>query len=317
MFKFGMYKLGLFLTNLLSWPFSYRCATFISDCHYVLSFRDRWAVKNNLKVIFPDADPQDISRLTREVFRNFGRYLNEFFRMAKHINKEYVQKHIKVEHLKHILKALERGKGGIILTAHLGNWELGGVVLGILGYPVTAIALSHKERPVNELFNKQRAVQGFNVVPMNFAIRKCTELLKKNQLVAIAADRDFTQSGEEIDFLGRKTLIPKGAAMFSLRTGAAIIPTFFLRDKEEGQFVLSIEEPILPPLEVPREEEREEVLKLMKRYSKIIEDKIRTYPAQWLMFRPFWIQNSDVQPDIALPNTFLPRETVLQTRISE
>ena len=135
-------------------------------------------------------------------------------------------------------------------------------------------------------------------------------------MVAIAADRDFTQSGEEMDFLGRRTLIPKGAAIFSLRTGAAIIPTFFLRDQREGQFVLSIEEPILPHSRVAREEEKEEVFKLMKQCTKIIEEKIKSCPEQWLMFRPFWIQNPSPE-DQSSEAIYLSLEKILQTRFSE
>ena len=292
MFKFWLYKFGQFLTNQLSWRGSYKVALWISDAQCFFSFRDRRIVKENLRLILPAADPKKILRLTREVFRNFGRYLNEFSRMPQMANENYLREKVTTKNVERVGKALQRGHGGIILTAHLGNWEFGGVVLGMLGYPVTAIALPHKERPVNNLFNNQRAKMGMNVVPINFAIRRCSELLKNNQLVAIAADRDFTNNGEEIDFLGRKALIPKGAAMFSIRTKAAIIPTFFLRDQQKDKFILFIEEPIFPPQDIDSLNEKEQVLSLMRTCTKIIEDKIRKYPDQWLMFRPFWTPSS-------------------------
>ncbi|MCK5581350.1 MAG: lysophospholipid acyltransferase family protein [Candidatus Omnitrophica bacterium] len=292
MFKFYVYKLGQFIVRRLSIKAAYRFAIFFSDIHFFLSFRDRQAVKDNLQILFPSETNQKISVLTREVFRSFGKYLVEFFRMANELDAEFIEKKVRVKNIENLEKALARGKGAIILTAHIGNWELGGVILSTLGFPVVAIALPHKERPVNDLFNKQRQARGMDVVSTHHAIRRCMEILKNNGAVAIVADRDFSASGEVLEFLGKDVLMPKGAAIFSARAGAAIVPTFLVREKDDT-FSLILEEPLLPPEEISREEKIEQaaLVKIIKDYIPVIENKIRQYPSQWLMFRRFWEKN--------------------------
>lgn len=285
MFKYWIYKFGQFCVRRLSIRWAYRIACMISDLHYLFSWRDRRAVRKNLKTILGTG--QNIEPLVREVFRNFGKYLVEFFRMEWEASQEFIQQNVRLVNIERIDEALRRRKGIIILTAHIGNWELGGVVLSTLGYPSLAITLPHKERPVNDLFNAQREVRGVQVVSISQAIRKCLEHLKANKLVAVLADRDFTASGERMSFLGRMAFIPKGAAVFAARTGAAILPIFFVRG-EDNTFTLIVEEPIYAS-EVANGEDNEEVIrKVMQEYTAVIERKIHEYPTQWMMFREFW-----------------------------
>lgn len=286
MFKFFLYKIGQFFVNNFSLDLSYKLAVLLSDLQFLFSPRDRRAVCNNLRQITGRDD--GINQLAREVFRNFGKYLVEFFRTEKMVNAAYVSEKIKIDNVNHIDDVLKNGKGGIVLTAHLGNWELGGVTLSLLGYPIVAIALPHKERPVNDLFNHQRQIKGVTVIPTNVAIRRCIDTLRNNGLVALLADRDFSEHGEIMDFLGRKVMIPKGAAAFSLKMNAPIIPSFLIR-QSDNSFVLSIEEPIYPPeaANFPKATEKELLEKVMKEYLVIIERYIKQYPTQWLMFREF------------------------------
>jgi len=144
------------------------------------------------------------------------------------------------------------------------------------------------ERPVNDLFNTQRESKGVKVIPMNKAVFECMRALKNNELIAILGDRDFSETGEVMDFLGKKALIPKGAATFSVKTGAGIIPMFLLRE-DQGSFVLEVENPIFPNETLGQENDKKAVSDLMKKYVPIIERKIKKNPTQWLMFRKFWI----------------------------
>lgn len=291
MFKYFLYRFGQFILYRVPPQISFKLASFISDLQYFFSFRDRKAVKGNLQVILNSKE--NLSSLAREVFRNFGRYLVEFFLMARIADQDYLKKNVRVQNLERIERVLAEGKGGVLVTAHIGNWELGAVLMNLLGYPLLAIALPHKERPVNELFNHQREFKGITVVPANIAVRRCVEALKENKLIALVADRDFSLHGEIMDFLGRKAFIPKGPAMFSITTGAPIIPVFLIRESND-HFTLSIEEPIYSPIQREGTIEKERLLELMHRYMPVIEQKIRQYPAQWLMFRKFWVEQQEV-----------------------
>ncbi len=291
MFKFLLYKFGQFCVNRLPVGISYWIARFLSDLQYWFSPRDRKAVKNNLRLILgTKGRPEDEARITAtalKVFENFGLYLVEFFRMAHKVDEQFIRENVAINNIGVIDAMLKRGKGVVILTAHIGNWELGGVVLSKLGYPIVAIALPHKERPVNDLFNQQRETHGVTIIPMSIAVRRCIEALKENKLVALLADRDFTHHGEELDFLGRRSMIPKGAAVFAIKTGAAIVPTFLTRNND-NRFTLMMGEPILPTFVDEHVKDHAALLALMRQYSAVIERKIREFPDQWLMFREFW-----------------------------
>ncbi len=292
MFKFYLYKFGQFLVRRLSLKSAYRLAMFVSDIHFMMSFRDRAAVTGNLRAILKTEG--DVSKEAREVFRNFGKYLVEFFRIANELDENFVREKVRIINRHFLDEAASQKKGLIILTAHIGSWELGGLVMGMLGYPTFAIALPHKERPVNDLFNRQRELRGIVSVPINQAVRRCLAALRENKNIAVLADRDFTNSGEVLDFLGKKMLIPKGAALFALKTGAVILPTFFLRDSEDGKFILHFEAPILTPNTISGQIESKDLIPLITKYKEVIEEKIHQYPTQWLLFREFWNQKLKV-----------------------
>jgi len=210
-------------------------------------------------------------------------------------DKKFIEKNVTIKNIDRIKDILEFGKGGIVITAHIGNWEYGGVLLGQLGYPLMAIALPHKERPVNDLFNHQREVNGMSVVSTQNAYRTCIERLQNNGLVAIAADRDFSLNGEVLNFLGKKMLFPKGPALLSIKTGAPIIPVFLLRNDDQS-FTLTIEDPIFPVGTIYGNVDDMRVIQIMKQYVYLIEKIITKYPSQWMMFREFWI-DSKTNPD--------------------
>jgi KDO2-lipid IV(A) lauroyltransferase len=290
MLQFLFYKIAQIVIHCVSRRQAYVFSRFLSDLHFEFSRKDRLAVIHNLEQITGHGD--DVLQKARQVFRNFGRYLVDFFLMHK-VDERFVRERVVVTRRDLLSQALAKGRGGIILTAHIGNWEMGAAVISKLGYRMTVIALPHKDRVVNDLFNRQRQKHGVQVVPTNFAIRRCVEALRKNELIALLGDRDFGTFGEPMMFLGRKTLIPKGAAFFSLKTGAPIIPSFLL-PLQDGRYELIFSEPFFPPVGTARDNGA--ALELTERYAAVIEEQIRKDPAQWLMFREFGVEYEHLYP---------------------
>lgn len=285
MIKYYFYKIGQALAGIFSLKIAYRIAVFLSDFKYMVSPRDRRAAQENFRIICGEG--VDVRPIAKKMFRNFGKYLVEFFCMPK-FNEEFIRQYVDVENQHRLDDALKRGKGVIIMTAHIGNWELGGLALGRLGYPLTAIALPHREKSVNELFNKQRAAGGVTVVPVNMAIRRCIRILKENGIIALLADRDFSATGKPVSFFGRETMMPYGPAMFAYRTGATVLP-MFLRRKDNEHFRIVIEEPLelLEKGQGVREEDF--LVQFMRQQAAVLEKAIQEDPTQWMMFRRFWI----------------------------
>ncbi len=186
---------------------------------------------------------------------------------------------------------MARGKGVIVLTAHLGNWELGGVVIALSGYPLWVVALPHKNKLVDEFFTNQRKEKGIHVMYLGKAVRKCLSLLGDNKMVALVGDKDFSESRIEVDFFGKRSYLPPGPAAFAMKTGAAIVPGFLVRN-EDDSFTLRILKPIEPNLSAlpPESDDKNERLsEIISSYKSIIEEYIKKFPDQWYMFRRFWI----------------------------
>lgn len=255
---------------------------FLCDLHFCFSKRDCRAVEHNLKIILntDHVPPQDV----RAVFRYFGEYLFEFFTMTQRLTPAFIQEHVHIKNIEYLNEVLKKGKGGIVVSAHLGNWEMGGAVLPMIGFPLSVVALAHQDSRVNVLFNTQREAFGAMVIQTDVAVRRVVEHLQRNRLIAILADRDFGQRGVVMDFFGRKAVIPKGAAFFSLKMGAPIIPMFFIR-RGQDHFEINIYPPIDPP-HLPMGKITDDIMiPYIQKYLKAIETEIKKNPSQWLIFK--------------------------------
>ncbi|MDD5355811.1 MAG: lysophospholipid acyltransferase family protein [Candidatus Omnitrophica bacterium] len=279
MLNYLLYKFGEFLACIFPWGFAYKVGIFLANLQFLISRKDREAVINNLRVILPNEKEDVITEKAREVFVNFGLYLVEFFRFSK-IDRAYVNKNFIISGKENIDSALKKGKGLIVLAAHIGNWELGGMALSLLGYPLMVIALDHKDPRINNFFKMRRQSKGIEVVSLGSSIKQCYRGLSNNKVVALLGDREFGKSGYSLDFLGKKKIIPRGAAVLALRTGAPLVPVFVTR-----QDLNQIKIECLPALDIP---DKSSELDVIKKYAKIIEEYIYKYPSQWLMFREFW-----------------------------
>ncbi len=283
MISYLLYKIAKFLAIILPRKIGYILASFIAKSRFYLSKEDREAVLYNIRRVMSQASDKEIRRVSKKVFENFGKYLVDFLRFSK-INEDFINRYVKIENIDFLKEALHKFKGVIALTAHLGNWELGGAIVAKLGYPLYAVALTHNYPKVNDFFNKQRALCGVRVIPVGLALKKCFKLLKRKNIVALLGDRDFRGSGLTLDFCGRKANIPRGTAIFSLRTGAPIVPAFLIR-KPQDKFSLIFEKPIYPFDEGTRFKKEED---LIGEYLRVFEKYVKRYPSQWYMFQPFF-----------------------------
>ena len=284
MVNYILYSIGEFLVLFLPVCIGYALAWILSSCQYVFSRVDRAVVKGNLQAIFPNIEKKRLKKYTKGVFISFGLYLADFFRTQK-IGLAYIKKYVRLEGQEHIDQALAQGKGLILVSAHIGNWEMGAICLGLLGYPVNAVALTHKHKRVDDFFNRQRESKGVRVIPVQGAVRGCLEAFSRNQIVCLVGDRDFTQGGITAEFFGKPAMIPKGPAVFSIRNKVPIVCCFTIRQGLRGfRFFFN---PIIRF--VPSGEYEKDIQALTGLYLRQIEDCIRLYPGQWAMFRRFWV----------------------------
>jgi len=283
MIEYIFYRIGEMLSLSLPLKGAYAVAVFLSDLRYLFALRDRKIVTENLKTIFPDKNDQEISRIRLRVFHNFAKYLVDFFRFNR-LSMDYIKKNVKIKNIEYLEEGVKKGKGVIIVTAHLGNWELGGVVVSMLGYPLSSVALPHRSKAVTEFFTKQRESKGLKVFLLGNAAKGCLKTLRSNQILALVGDRDFTDGGKAVDFFGKPSLLPEGPAVFSLQTGATVILGFMLRNQDDS-FSLIFEKPLQYTISGDRSKDLDNIISQCK---STFERYIRSYPDQWYMFRRFW-----------------------------
>jgi len=301
------YRVGQWLALTLPLAVSYWCAARLADLQSLVAAADRHAVQRNVAAILGAGHP-GLPRVAREVFRNFARYLVDFFRFQR-VDEDFCRRRVTVVGRDHVDQALTQGRGAILLSAHLGNYELGAVVASVLGYPVTVIALNHRDPQIDAFFQRQRAVRGVRSIPVGMALRQGFLALRRNELLAILGDRDFFDHGITVEFLGRRMKVPQGPALFSIRTGASIIPAFLLREPDGVRFRFVFERPLTPSPASPPEaasvgrplgpkvgdgvtlqrtaDEAREVARLTQAGLAVIEQYVRRYPTQWYLFRDF------------------------------
>ena len=285
MIYYLIYRMGQFLALSLPRKLAYKVAIFFSDLHYLFAKKDRVNVTANLKAIFPEKSMSEIKTIRMAMFRNFAKYLVDFFRFSL-LNKDNIKDLVTIENLHYVDAALAKGKGAITLTAHLSNWELAGVAMPLSGYPLGAVVLSHRHKSVNDFFTHQRESKGVIVMPLGKAARQCLKLLHENKLVALVGDRVFDSSGVLADLFGLPTYLPTGPAVFHLKTGAPIVPGFMIRNPDDT-FRLVFNKPLEY---TPTGDKEKDIVQLTSKCKEIIEDYIRRYPEYWFMFRKFWVE---------------------------
>ena len=225
-----LYTVGSIGSLLLPRAFCYWVARRLADYCCWRSPKDREAVRSNLAAVL--GTDQVPTEKVREVFRNFGMYLVDFFRFSR-LSVREIQRRVRVEGLHRMRSALTNGKGVIGLTAHLGNYELAGAVLSLQGLPVNAVVLTHQNKRVNAFFEHQRSRVGVKNIPvfgngMRAFFEAAISVLRRNEILALVGDRDFFGHGLELPLFGRTLKVPQGPASFSLRTGAPIVPCFLV-----------------------------------------------------------------------------------------
>jgi KDO2-lipid IV(A) lauroyltransferase len=186
--------------------------------------------------------------------------------------------------------ALAAGTGAILVSPHLGNWELGGVGLADLGYQVNILTFREPDERFNRDRERLRKERGIRFIYVDrddaspFAIVEAVNALRRNEVLAILGDRDGSSQTIRLDFFGRPTDIPVGAAYLALASGAPVIPVFVLLEK--GRYATIMEDPIF--FSGGHGEHYSAIRSGMEKLLAVFERYIRAYPDQWYNFYEFW-----------------------------
>ncbi len=277
------YRMAQVISELLPRRFAYWVGRRIADRCFLRDHAGRAAVMSNLTRVLGAQNvrpPEDaLRRMARENFLMFGKYLVDFFKFSDFTN-EKIRHLVGFENMEYFEQAESLNRGVIMLTAHLGNWELGGAVLSSMRGKVHAVIQPFRSNKINELFQRHRTKRGMSEIPLGSAARGVIRALHARELVAMLADRDYTSRNESIPFFGAPARLPSGPARIACKTGAPIVPAFLLRQPDDT-FLFRMHPPILPGQAGCVDDVRRAI-------RDVLEREIAGNPLQWFMFDNFW-----------------------------
>ena len=229
-----------------------------------------------------------VDRTARDMVRQHARAWVDFFFYGQRPVEEALAQFASLEGTEHLDAALAEGRGAILLTAHAGNFELGGILLRARNLKVHAVYKPDRFEAVEHLRESMRSQGGVVGIPVDgvgFSTLPLVKLLREGALVGMQGDRDFSLNGVSMPFFGREVPFPRGPWELAAMTGAPIITTFFYTD-EERRFHAHFGEPIY--IHGERGQRGAAIKMGMRAYVADLEALIRRHPSQWYCFYPFW-----------------------------
>jgi KDO2-lipid IV(A) lauroyltransferase len=239
----------------------------------------------NLSLAFPQKRRAERRQILRKLYRNLGWLLAEFCQMPRY-TQEMTRSFIRYDGLDHYLAARDEGKGVLILTGHLGAWELSSFYHSLMGYPMSIVIRRLDNPLVDNLVNHIRCLHGNQVLHKDDFARGLLASMRRGETVGILMDTNMTPpQGSFVDFFGHSACTGSGLARVAIKTGARVLPGFLLWDETAGQYVLRFDAPL--SLAASGDVEAD-ALANTALFTKVIEDYIRRYPDQWLWVHRRW-----------------------------
>ncbi len=240
-------------------------------------------VLQNLQLAFPEKSERQRKQIARNTYKTFGQTFFEFVR-APVRTREELRRRVRL-HNRHLLKeSYETGRGTLLMTGHFGNWEIAACAIVDLGYPLVVIARKQRNRQVDELINYYRRVSGIETVPLGMGVREFLRALRQNKFVAILADQDAHREGVFVDFFNRLSATAPGPAFFALKTGAHIIFTTCVLNKDDT-YDITFEK--IDTQDVPTDTQ-EAIKAITQKHVSKLEEKIRAWPHHWFWMHRRW-----------------------------
>ncbi len=241
--------------------------------------RLRRVAMRNLGLAMPEKSESERRRIADGAFDSIGRLLAYFARLPD-IKRDGLSRWIRFEGYEHFEEAQRQGRGVLLATGHLGNWELSAVAHALHGDSMHVVARPLDNPWIDGLVERRRTVSGNRVIEKRDAARAILKALAANEAVGILIDQNASlDEGVFVDFFGLPACAGTAFTRIAARTGAAVVPGFALWSQEERRYVLRY----YPRVEITGVAE-EDTARLHKR----LEEIIRQYPDQWLWIHRRW-----------------------------
>ncbi len=281
---FYLYVLTWNLLQILPQKIACGLMDFLAMLAYYVVGRQRKLVLSNLHTAFPDISESERRLIARRMYRNLSRNLVEFARFGKLKESGKLDELVEVVGKEHLDEAYSRGKGVLILSAHLGNWELLASCIVEMGHRLTILVRRIDYARYDSFLDFLRSSSGVDTINRD-NVREILRRLTQGQAIGMNSDQDVSKlNGVYVDFLGSLAYTPTGIVTLGLRNGSPIVPAFIIR-RSDGKHNVFFE----PEIKLVKTGNRGwDTLINTSRYTKAIEKYVKAYPEQWMWFHNRW-----------------------------
>ncbi|MCK6553180.1 lysophospholipid acyltransferase family protein [Candidatus Binatia bacterium] len=285
--EYTVFRAAVALFAALPRTWALRLGACLGDVFYVLDRRDRRVALENLRLAFPEKCAAEHRRILRVSCRNLGRVGAEFCHLPS-LDAAALRRVVELDDADRATaeRVFNSGRGAVIVSGHVGNWELLAYAFALLGYPVTLVHRPMHNARVDAFVSALRTRPGTRNIPKKSAAKEVIRTLKRGGIVVIPSDQNQTRSfGVFVNFFGKAACTSPGAARLAMLTGAPVYPVFLVRDGETGRHHVEV----LPEVPMVDTGDREaDIVANTQRCSDAIEAMIRRYPEQWIWFHKRW-----------------------------
>ncbi|MFZ0612844.1 MAG: lysophospholipid acyltransferase family protein [Desulfobacterales bacterium] len=257
-----------------------QASRYLGDLWFAVDKRHRRVTLDNLTRSFSgEKSGREIRRIAKRVFRNIVLVAFEIG-WSRHLRPQDLARFFTMKGLANIPAAVRDGKGALILTGHVGNWELMPLAAALTGYSANILYRPMDYAPLERFFVESRTRFGLKLIPKDAALLRAFRALKRGETVAMLLDQNVgLHKGVMVDFFGRRASTSYGLAFIALKTGAPVLPFFVLRDDKGFTAEIGPEIPL-----IKTGDDRKDIEENTRQYNEALEAIIRRYPDQW-----FWV----------------------------
>lgn len=285
MFYYYLLKYGQHLVRFVPLRVGYALCWLIGWAVFWGQPRVRRAVLGNLRHVVPDVSPAQRGRLARRIIINQQKNYYDLMRVP-HLSAADISALVDVQGIEHFEAAVARGKGAILVSPHVGNYNLATQLAVARGIKAHIIAERLQPPKAHDLINGLRERLGLHLIPLddpNLA-RAIFKLLRAGEVLGLAMDREMTGNGVAVELCGRPAVLPAGPVTLALRLGVPLLPV-----RVERLSNLRTVVQVYPPLALERTGDmKRDIAAGTQQLALLLETVVRRTPDQWVVLQPIW-----------------------------
>ena len=251
---------------------------------YVLDVPHRRIVRRNLAFAYPEWSTDKIKSISRRIFQNLGITFFEIMQLGA-LSRDDILGRVRVVGLERLQRALAGKKGLIIVSGHLGNWELGMLyTCCLVEKPALGVAKKIRFAPLNRWVYRTRTRFGLKLIYKKGALPEMRKTLRRGGILGLLVDQSRRSEGVDVTFFGHKVTATPAAAFLAIRCNSQILPVFCIRG-DDGRLTMEVKSPLEMKL---TGDLRSDVQFNTQMITDVVEAAVREYPQQWFWVHKRW-----------------------------